>query len=43
MWDVIHQSPQVIVLKNGKAIYNESHLDINIDKIASAIGQTANV
>ena len=24
-FDVLHQSPQIIVIKNGKAIYNASH------------------
>jgi bacillithiol system protein YtxJ len=26
---VVHQSPQIIVIKNGKAIYNNSHHAIN--------------
>lgn len=26
---VMHQSPQLIVIKNGKAIYNASHSDID--------------
>lgn len=26
---VMHQSPQLIVLKNGKAVYNASHSDID--------------
>lgn len=31
--DVVHQSPQLIVLENGKAIYNASHQSIDLDKI----------
>jgi bacillithiol system protein YtxJ len=27
--NVTHQSPQVIILHNGEAIYDESHLDIS--------------
>ena len=32
-FDVVHQSPQLIVLENGKAIYNVSHQNIDLDKI----------
>ena len=32
-FDVVHQSPQLIVLENGKAIYNASHQNIDLDKI----------
>ena len=32
-FDVAHQSPQLIVLENGKAIYNASHQNIDLDKI----------
>ena len=34
---VKHESPQVIVIKNGEAIYNESHLDINIEDIKASL------
>ena len=30
---VTHQSPQIIVVKDGKSIYNASHSDISADKI----------
>ena len=30
-FDVVHQSPQLIVLENGKAIYNASHQNIDLD------------
>ena len=30
---VVHQSPQVIVLKNGKAEYNASHSSISYDTV----------
>ena len=32
-FDIVHQSPQLIVLENGKAIYNASHQNIDLDKI----------
>lgn len=28
-FDVIHQSPQLILIKNGKSVYNVSHSDID--------------
>lgn len=31
--NVIHQSPQVILLKNGKVVYHASHSQINFDAI----------
>lgn len=30
---VIHQSPQVIVIKDGKAIYDASHDEIDVEKL----------
>lgn len=32
-FDVVHQSPQLIVLENGKATFNASHQNIDLDKI----------
>jgi bacillithiol system protein YtxJ len=31
--DVTHQSPQLIVIENGKAIHNASHQDISVDQL----------
>lgn len=31
--DVTHQSPQLIALQNGKAVYNASHQSIDLDQI----------
>ena len=28
-----HQSPQIMIIENGKQVYNTSHLSINADKI----------
>ncbi len=35
-FDVQHESPQIIVLKDGKCIYDESHSGINMDEIVAA-------
>lgn len=32
-YDVIHESPQVLIISNGKAIYNESHSGIRLSEI----------
>lgn len=32
---VIHESPQAIIIKDGKAIYNASHFDIRLNSILS--------
>ena len=34
---VVHQSPQIIVLKDGKAVYDESHMGIRYDQIQSVV------
>lgn len=34
---VHHESPQIIIIKNGEAIFDESHLAIQMDEIASYI------
>lgn len=34
---VRHESPQVIIISNGKAVYNESHLDISVDKLVQTL------
>lgn len=36
-----HQSPQVIILRNGAAIWNASHWAINADAVTRAIGENA--
>jgi bacillithiol system protein YtxJ len=32
-YQVHHESPQVLVIKNGKCVYNESHMAINVPEI----------
>ncbi|MEL6254477.1 MAG: bacillithiol system redox-active protein YtxJ [Bacteroidota bacterium] len=34
---VVHQSPQVLLIKDGKAVYNTSHFSINPEKILEAV------
>lgn len=33
-FEVEHQSPQVLVIKNGKSVFNTSHMNIQIDNIS---------
>ena len=34
---VAHESPQVIVLKDGKAVWNASHFDVKAGAVAAAL------
>lgn len=36
-FDVIHQSPQIILIKDGKCNYTASHSDIDVDDIKEKI------
>lgn len=36
-YNVYHQSPQVIVIKDGKSIYDDSHMDISYDTLKQRI------
>ncbi len=35
--DVEHESPQILLLKNGKCVYDESHLGITADELQEQI------
>ncbi len=35
--EVAHESPQLIIIKNGKAIYNVSHMGISVKSIKLAL------
>lgn len=37
VFDVYHESPQVLVIKNGECVYNESHMGIRMDEVAEQI------
>jgi bacillithiol system protein YtxJ len=32
-YNVVHQSPQIVVIRNGKAVFNESHDSISVDDL----------
>ena len=36
IYDVSHQSPQVLVIKNGECVYDESHMSISMEEILEA-------
>jgi bacillithiol system protein YtxJ len=36
IFSVHHESPQVLVIKDGKCIYDESHMAINMDEIEAS-------
>jgi bacillithiol system protein YtxJ len=37
-FDVEHASPQILIIKNGECIYDESHNAISMDEIVEVIG-----
>jgi bacillithiol system protein YtxJ len=37
MFQVRHQSPQILIIRKGNCIYHESHWRITLEKIAKAI------
>jgi bacillithiol system protein YtxJ len=41
IFDVVHESPQVLLIRNGVCVYDESHNGIAMDEIADATLQTA--
>ena len=36
-FDVQHESPQILIIKDGKCIYDESHSAISMDEIVEAV------
>jgi bacillithiol system protein YtxJ len=36
MFDVHHQSPQVLVIRNGVSVYDESHMGIDMEEIVDS-------
>lgn len=32
-YNVVHQSPQIVVIRNGKAVFNESHDSISVEDL----------
>jgi bacillithiol system protein YtxJ len=39
---VVHESPQVIVLRNGKAVWEASHWKVKADAVQQAVKKAAN-
>lgn len=37
-FDVEHASPQILIIKNGACVYDESHNAINMDEIVELVG-----
>jgi len=40
---VNHESPQVLIIKNGQCIYDESHLGISLDDITEQAQASVNI
>lgn len=38
LYQVPHESPQILVIRNGECVYNESHSGILMDEIAAQAG-----
>lgn len=34
---VVHQSPQLILLKNGEVVYHDSHYSISVDQVKTLV------
>ncbi len=39
IFNVDHESPQVLIIRNGECVYDESHSGINMDEILSNASQ----
>jgi bacillithiol system protein YtxJ len=40
---VLHESPQLIVIKDGQPIYDASHADVNVEELRNALDNGVNV
>lgn len=40
LFDVQHESPQLLIIKDGKCVYNESHLSISSDILQNQLEPT---
>ena len=38
-WQVNHETPQVLIIKNGKSVWNASHFQVKADGIAAAVAK----
>lgn len=41
-YDVVHKSPQVLIIKNGKCIYHESHWNIKCNELKKIVSSNGN-
>lgn len=41
-FEVQHESPQALIIEEGKSVYNRSHFDINYNDIKSKLQQVVN-
>jgi bacillithiol system protein YtxJ len=37
-FDVPHESPQILIIRNGACVYDESHMGISVDDIVESVG-----
>jgi len=37
VFNVYHESPQLLLIKNGEVVYDDSHIDINITNLEEAL------
>lgn len=42
-WNVEHESPQLILLRNDKPVYHKSHFDIEYTKVKDAVRAVSSV
>jgi bacillithiol system protein YtxJ len=38
-FDVYHESPQILLIKNGECVYTESHMGISMDELEESLGK----
>jgi len=36
-WQVNHETPQVLIIKDGKAVWNASHFQVKAEEVAAAV------
>ncbi|MBL7877949.1 MAG: DUF2847 family protein, partial [Cyclobacteriaceae bacterium] len=36
-FQVVHESPQILIIKNGQSIYDKSHFDIDFSSIKTVV------
>lgn len=36
-WQVNHETPQVLIIKDGKALWNASHFQVKAEQVAAAV------